>query len=150
MKPTIGLALLILLIPFPALAALGGNAGSIEADSAQMKGTVAMRQLAAYSVHEIKGSAGTVVREYVSPAGKVFAVAWQGPFAPNFQQILGSYFEQYSAGVKQLKSTYVGRRPLNLQLPGLVVQRNGHMRAEYGHAYIPQEIPAGVKVEELW
>jgi len=149
MKAILGVALLVLL-SFPALASLGGTADSIEADSALMKGAIAVRRLASYSVHEIQGDAGTVVREYVSPGGTVFAVAWRGPFAPYFQQIFGSYFEQYSAAVKQQKASYVGRRPLHLQLPGLVVDRSGRMRAELGRAYIPQQVPAGVQVEALW
>src|ERR1700722_19006066 len=41
----------------------------------------------------------TVVDEYVSPAGTVFAVAWHGPFVPDMQQILGSYFGQSGATV---------------------------------------------------
>ncbi|MGA2001895.1 MAG: DUF2844 domain-containing protein, partial [Terriglobales bacterium] len=104
----------------------------------------------AYTVHEIQAASGTVVREYVSSAGIVFAVAWQGQFAPNMQQLLGAYFEQYSAGVQAAKASYVGRRPLNLHLSGLVVQLNGHIRAFHGRAYLPEQIPAGAKEEELW
>ncbi|MFZ3266542.1 MAG: DUF2844 domain-containing protein [Terriglobales bacterium] len=144
------LAVVALICPLAAYAALGGDVASIEADRAQMKGSVQQRQTSAYTVHEIKGSSGTVVREYASPSGQVFAVAWQGQFAPGLQQLLGTYFDQYSAAVKTNKATYVGRRPLNLQLPGLVVQVNGYMRAYHFRAYLPQQIPAGVKPEELW
>jgi hypothetical protein len=144
-----GIAFILLALPFPAYASLGGSADSIEADRAAMKGQVQARQDAAFSVHEIQGTHGMVVREYVSPDGIVFAVAWQGPFAPDLQQLLGSYFDMYVAGVKEQKASYVGRRPLNLQLPGLVVQRWGHLRAESGRAYIPEKVPLGVKVEGL-
>jgi hypothetical protein len=144
------LLIVLVLIPFPALASLGGNASSIDADQTVMKGTAETRQASAYTVHEIKAASGTTVREYISSSGMVFAVGWKGPFVPNLQQLLGSYFDQYSRGVQQEKATYVGRRPLDLELPGLVVQRNGHMRAEYGRAYLPLQIPAGVNVEDLW
>ena len=150
MKPLACLALLLVLPSLPALGALGGDAASIEADGTQMKGAIVMRQTAAYTVHEITAATGTVVREYVNSGGTVFAVAWQGPFAPNLNQLLGSYFEQYSAGVQQEKAGKVGRKPLNLQLTGLVVQRSGYMRAQYGRAYIPQQVPAGAKLEDLW
>ncbi len=144
------LAVIALICPLAAYAALGGDVASIGADRAQMKGSVEQRQTLAYSVSEIKASNGTVVREYASPSGHVFAVAWQGQFAPDLQQLLGTYFDQYSAAVKANKATYVGRRPLNLQLPGLVVQMTGYMRAYHFRAYLPQEVPAGVKQEELW
>jgi hypothetical protein len=145
-----GLALFVSLSPIAAYAGLGGNVASVEADRAQMKGTIVSRQASSYTVHEIKASSGTTVREFASPAGTVFAVAWQGPFVPSMQQLLGTYFNQYSAAVKANKATYVGRRPLNLQLPGLTVQMNGYMRAFHFRAYIPEQLPAGAKQEELW
>jgi len=114
-----------------------------------MKGTVQTRQTALYSVHEIKATSGVLVREYVSPSGTVFGVGWHGVYVPDLQQLLGSYFEQYSEGARAQKASYVGRRPLNLELPGLVVQMSGHMRAISGRAYIPGQVPAGVKLEEL-
>lgn len=145
-----GTLFILLMLRLPAHASLGGLADSIETDRAAMKGQMHTRQGAAYSVHQIQGTHGTVVREYLSPDGIVFAVAWQGPFLPDLQQLLGPYFDMYIAGVKQQKASYVGRRPLNLQLPGLVVQRWGHLRAESGRAYIPEKVPLGVPVEGLW
>jgi hypothetical protein len=146
----VGLALFVSLSPAAAYAGLGGNVASVEADRAQMKGAVVSRQASSYTVHEIEATSGTTVREFVSPAGTVFAVAWQGPFVPNMEQLLGTYFDQYSAGVRANKATYVGRRPLNLQLPGLTVQMNGYMHAIHFRAYIPEQLPAGAKQEELW
>jgi len=144
-----GIVSFLLLLSLPSYASLGGRVDSIEADRAAMKGSVQARQGAVYSVHEIQ-AARTTVREYVSSDGTVFAVAWHGQFAPDLQQLLGTYFDQYAAGVKAQKASYVGRRPLNLELPGLVVQRRGHVRAESGRAYIPERVPLGVKAEELW
>ncbi len=140
----------LLVAPFPAFASLGGSADSVDADRAVMKGQVQVRQSAAFTVHEIQGEHGTTVREYVSADGVVFAVAWEGQFVPDLQQLLGPYFDTYVAGVREQKANSVGRRPLNLQLPGLVVQRGGHLRAESGRAYIPEKVPPGVKVEGLW
>jgi Protein of unknown function (DUF2844) len=144
------LVLLVCVSPLRASAALGGNVASVEADQSQFKGSVELRQTAAFNVQQIKADDGTTIREFVSPSGTVFAVAWSGPFVPDLHQLLGTYFDQYSAGVSAQKSTYIGRRPLNLQLPGLVVQMHGHMRAYYGRAYLPQQVPAGVKPEDLW
>jgi Protein of unknown function (DUF2844) len=143
-------ALLVCLSALPARAALGGDVSSIDADQAQMKGSVELKQSSAYVIHQIKSSSGTTVREYVSSGGTVFAVAWNGPFLPDLQQLLGNYFDQYSAGVKADKASYIGRHPLNVQLPGLVVQMTGHVRDYHGRAYLPSQVPGGVKVEDLW
>jgi hypothetical protein len=132
-----------------AFGSLGGDAASVDADRAPMKGSEELKQANTYTVYQLTGPSGTVVREYVSQAGKVFAVVWQGPFFPDMQQLLGSYFDQYSAAVKANKEGHIGRHPLSLQLSGLVVQMNGYMRAYHFRAYIPQQVPAGVKEEEL-
>lgn len=132
----------------PALAALGGDASSVEVDRAHMKATVKQTQVDGYSIQEIKAPGGTVVNEYVSPAGRVFAVTWHGPFVPEMQQILGAYFQQFSAAL-QAQPRHYGRRPLNIQQPGLVVQTSGHMRAYWGRAYVPEMLPQGVKDDEI-
>ena len=145
-----GILLLVISFPFEAMAALGGDVTSIETDRAQMNGKLQVRPANAYTVHEITGANQVVVREYISPAGVVFAVGWQGQFMPDMQQLLGAYFDQYSQAVKEQKASYVGRRPLNIQFPGLVVQMNGHMRSFSGHAHIPEQVPQGVRAEDLW
>ena len=139
----------LLLLPFQAWAVLGGDTSSVHSDVARMKGTLRVHQDESYIVHEIKADTGTVVREYVSPTGTVFAVSWAGAFVPDMQQLLGAYFQQYSAAVKARKASYVGRRPINIQEPGLVVQAGGHMRAYSGRVYIPRLVPEGVKAEDI-
>lgn len=132
----------------PALAALGGDASSVEADRVQMKATIKTTQAEAYSLQEIQVPGGTVIKEYVSPAGRVFAVAWHGPFYPDMSQILGAYFQPYTAAL-QAQPKHYGRRPLNIQQSGLVVQSGGHMRAYWGRAYVPQMLPQGVNADEI-
>ena len=144
-----GIALLMLALPLPALAALGGDVTSVHADQAQMKGSLKTTQAEAYTVHEIKASDGTVVKEYVSPAGKVFAITWHSPFIPDMHQLLGTYFDQYAQAAKTQRESRVGHRPLNIQQPGLVFQNGGHMRGYFGRAYIPGMVPQGVNVDAL-
>ena len=132
----------------PALAALGGDVSSVETDRAQMKASVKTTQAETYSLQEIQAPGGTVIREYVSPTGRVFAVAWRGPFFPDMQQILGAYFQPYSAAL-QAQPKHYGRRPLNIQQSGLVVQSGGHMRAYWGRAYVPEMLPQGVNADEI-
>src|SRR5215475_9542856 len=69
----------------PALAALGGDATSVETDRVSMKGALRISPLVAYDIHEIQTPSGTVIREYVSAQGKVFAVTWRGPGLPDLR-----------------------------------------------------------------
>jgi hypothetical protein len=140
------IALVMLALPFSALATLGEDSTSTEVDRASMKATLRMLPNVKYTVHEIQTPSGTTVREYVSSAGTVFAVAWQGPVMPDLRQALGSYFDRYTeaAGRK-----HAGHRHLAIREPDLVVQSNGHMRAFSGRAYLPRLLPQGVTVEEI-
>lgn len=142
--------MVVLGLSSPALASLGGNVNSVESDRVQMKANVQVIQHDAYAVHEMQLPGGTVVDEYVSPAGKVFAVAWHGQFPPPMQQILGVYFQQYTMALQtQPKTKMYGHRPLNIQQQGLVVQAAGRMRAHYGRAYIPDQLPKGVAASQI-
>lgn len=140
------IALAMLTISFSASAALGENATSTEADRVSMNATLRMLPAANYTVHEIQTPSGTIVREYVSSAGTVFAVAWRGPVMPDLRQALGSYFNRY---VEAANGTHAGHRHRAIREPDLVVQSNGHMRAFSGRAYVPQLLPQGVTVEEI-
>jgi hypothetical protein len=127
---------------------LGGDVSSVEADRVHVNATsrVTMRQ--SYTVHELRSAAGTVVREYASPSGKVFAVAWQGPALPDMKQLLGSHFEEFQKAAKA-QNRRGGHGPLIVQQPGLVLELGGHMRAFVGRAYLPDEVPSDVRHEEI-
>lgn len=141
-------ALIVVAFSVPAMAALGGDVSSVQADLEHMKASLNIRQNETYTVHEIKAPGGTAVSEYVSSQGRVFAVAWRGPFLPEMQQILGAYFQQFSTALQSQKRVY-GHHVLNIQQPGLVVQSGGHMRAYFGRAYVPEMLPATVKAEDI-
>ena len=145
----VAIPLLMLTFSFPASAVLGGDESSVATDMVQMKATVKVTPGDAFAVHEVKTAGGPVIREYVSPAGRVFGVAWQGPSIPDLHQLLGTYFQPYSAAAQAAKAGHPGRRPLNIQLPGLVVQTGGHMRALYGRAYDPSLLPQGVSADAV-
>ncbi len=142
-------AVVTLGLAFPAFGSLGGTVDSVHADAAHMRASAQTTEASSYTVHEIKEPTGTLVREYVSPAGRVFGVAWQGPFVPDMHQLLGDYFEQYSRAAKTQRESHVGRWPLNIQEPGLVIQTAGHMRAYSGRAYDPELLPAGVSANDI-
>jgi hypothetical protein len=141
--------LAMLVVPLPVCAALGGDASSVQADQAKMQGTLRSTSADAYTVHEIQTAAGVAVKEYASPAGKVFAVTWQGPAHPDLRQLLGDYFDPYVQALQEQRAQRHGHGPVLIQQAGLVVQITGHVRSFMGRAYVPQMVPAGVKAEEL-
>jgi hypothetical protein len=133
----------------PAWAALGGTAATIQADQVHMQGSRRLVAAGNYTVHEIQAPTGTVVREYVSTDGKVFAVAWNGPFLPDMRQLLGDYFDRYARAVQVQSKSRMGRRPVMIDQPEMVVRMGGHMRAWAGKAYVPNMVPRGVRVEDI-
>lgn len=141
--------LVMLALSLPALAALGGDVTSVQQDKAQMKGTLKTTQAAAYTVHEITAPGNTVIKEYVSPAGKVFAIVWHGQFVPNMQQLLGSYYKQFSDAAAAKRESHLRQRGLNVQQSDLVIQNGGHPRAYFGKAYVPSMFPQGVTMDGI-
>jgi hypothetical protein len=141
----VGIGLAMLIMTLPAFAELGGDEASVQADQLHMQAVRRISSASAYSVHEIQVPSGTLVREYVSPAGKVFGVAWEGQALPDLRQLLGPYFGR----LEQARNNRRGRGPLIVREPGVVVHSGGHMRAFVGNAYIPDMVPTGVGVESI-
>jgi hypothetical protein len=147
---TIGVAVMMIALPATASAALGGDVSSVQTDRAKMRGALLrITATGSSTVHEIQASSGTVVREYISPAGRVFAVAWEGPWLPDLREVLGMYFEQYKTSAQAARRNRRGHGPISIQEPGLVVQMSGHARAFVGKAYLPQLLPQGVGAESI-
>ena len=135
----------------PAKAGLGQTVASVQADRLSLKGQLRVRSGPGYSVQEITAATGTVVKEYVSPAGVVFAVRWSGPAMPNLQQTLGAYFAQYQAALKQqrLSGPRGGHNHVEIRAPSLVVHAGGHMRQYFGIAYVPSLVPPNLSISAL-
>jgi hypothetical protein len=140
----------VLLMPFPAQAALGEHVSTVQADAVQMRGALMrVERTSLYAVHEVRTATGTVVREFVSPSGTVFAVAWQGPWLPDLRQLLGTHFEQYRQAAQTAKADRSGRRPLLIETAGLIVELSGHPRAFVGRAYLTALLPQGVRADAI-
>jgi hypothetical protein len=130
-----------------AIAALGGDAASVEADRVSMKGQARGSAVSGFEVREITTSAGTLVREYLSPDGTVFAVSWRGPVIPDLRRILGAYYARYAQAVS---APHAGsHRHLTIEQPGLVVQSHGRMRAFFGRAWDPGLLPQNFSVDDI-
>jgi hypothetical protein len=129
-------------------AALGGDYQSVQSDSVAIRAQVRSTETTQYTVHELSSGTASTVREYVSPSGQVFAVTWQGFGMPDLRQLLGTYFDQYSAAAKA-QSRPGQHRHLLVSQSDLVVQSFGRMRDFHGRAYVPSLVPDGVSVNEL-
>ncbi len=145
---SLGLSVAILVTVQQAQATLGESADSITLDR---KALSAVRRAATvgtgYTVHEL-ASDSTVVREYISPSGIVFGIAWNGLIHPDLTQLLGTYAGEYEKALRQT-SRQPGRRRLQVRTNQVVVEKWGHMRNLQGRAYAPDLIPPGVSVDEI-
>jgi len=144
MKTAFAFLLLWVLGAAPAWAVLGEYESSISSDQKVMRGEVRKMTLQGYSVQQIMGADRTVVREYVSPDGRVFGISWQGPTLPNLEQLLGSYYAPWQQAAR---SPTRRRGPLVLRTEQLVVESGGHMRSFHGRAYLPGLVPTNVSAE---
>jgi hypothetical protein len=104
---------------------------------------------AAYTVQETTLGSGTVIHEYLSASGSVFAIAWHGPTMPDLRTLLGTYFPQYMGGVTSAHAAHGWRAPVSVNTDGLVVRTGGHARAFSGQAWLPQALPAGLTGNDI-
>ena len=133
-------------------ASLGGDATSVTADRVHAQGAlVRVQTTGPYAVHEMQTSSGTLVREFVdsSGSGKVFAVAWEGPWMPDLRQVLGDYFDRYQAALRKAQQRRRVRGAIVVHDGDLVVETSGRSRAFSGRAYLTTRIPAGVQPAEI-
>ena len=132
-------------------ATLGGDSASVESDRINMKaGVIARKSLAmtgGYTVHETTLPSGTLVRQYVSSNGIVFAVAWNGPFMPDLRQLLGIHFDTMVAS--QARQSNAGHRTFSQHEADLVIESGGHQRSFAGRAYLKSAIPPNMTEDEI-
>lgn len=143
-----GLSAAIFATAYRTQAMLGESTDSVKSDREALSAewsAITVRN--GYTVHEIE-SDSTTVREYVSPSGVVFAIAWNGLVHPDLTHLLGSYASEYQRALKQTPRQ-PDRRRLRVKSDGVVVEKWGHMRNLQGRAYLPALIPPGVSVDEI-
>jgi Protein of unknown function (DUF2844) len=139
---------LILAYASAAHAALGESADSIASDRKSLsaaRGATINRD--GYTIQTIESDAAKV-REYISPSGVVFGIAWNGMSHPDLTRLLGSYAGEYHDALRQTPHK-PGRRHLQVKTNSIVVEKWGHMRNLQGRAYVPSLIPQGVSVDEI-
>jgi len=145
----LGLSVAALAIAQQARATLGESADSVASDqnafSAVKRATTTHT---AYTVHEFSID-GTDIREYVSPSGIVFGIAWNGLTYPDLTPLLGSYMAEYETALRQMPRQPGLVRHHAVKTDRVVVEKWGHMRNLQGRAYAPALIPPGVSIDEI-
>ena len=135
----------------PALAVLGGSVASIDADSARLAGrrqTMAQAQ-GSVRIDAIVRHDGSVVREYVSGEGVVFAVAWNTRLKPDLAALLGAHAEAYGKAARRAMASPGIRRQVVLEEGDLVVHATSHLNAFTGRAWLKSMLPAGVPPDAI-
>ena len=144
----LSIALTVLVAAEQVEATLGESADSVAADRKALSAVMGTMTISAgYTVHEIRSEA-TTVREYVSPSGVVFGIAWSGLTHPDLTPLLGSYNDEYQKALVRTRRQ-PGRRHVQLTADRIVVEKWGHMRNLQGRTYAPALIPPGVSVDEI-
>lgn len=131
-----------------AWASLGEPESSVTADQQIVHGELQQEARPSYKVYQINAPDGVVWKEFVSPAGTVFAISWQGPHMPNLEHMLGRSLVDLQLAM-QSGAPHRGRGPLIIRTTKLVLVSGGHMRAFHGYAYVPGLVPANVSAETL-
>lgn len=145
-RSAFALALLIACASKPASATLGGSVTSVIRHHAAWKMAHSVRAMQKYSVHQGRTPSGSVLREYVNPSGKVFAVVWDGESDLQWSDLLGEYTDRYFAAAR------TSRKGLHL-----VTANDGAFqcavfrstRVWMGHAVLTSAMPIGVTDAEL-
>jgi hypothetical protein len=144
----INLALIIFAATQPAQATLGESLDSVTLDKKALHAVSSVtRTTSKYTVHEIHSEVNNV-REYVSPSGIVFGIAWNGLTNPDLTQLLGTYDSEQKKAVSHFKRQ-PGHRHSRIKSDNIVVERWGHMRNMQGRAFVPALMPAGVSIDEI-
>ncbi len=145
-KATLSVLLILVLAQIPAWAVLGQTEASVTTDQQRMKTEDRVQTFASYKVHQLTTTNGPTVREYVSPQGVVFGVAWQGRFMPNVNQLLGTYVENLQTATAD--QTHIQRRRgITVKTGDFVYSNFCHLQNCTGRAYVPAFVPSSVSAE---
>ena len=137
-------------LPADVFASLGANITTVDADRQKMQGALLrIVRTDGYQLHEIRSAAGVNIREYADASGTVFAVAWDGPWMPDLDTVLGTHFARYQQLLRQHQLSKKARGNVLIDEPDLYVQMSGRMRAFTGRAIVPSLMPSGVQREAI-
>jgi hypothetical protein len=132
-------------IPRQAEATLAGDVVSVLTNQARLGASRTEQKLATGTRHDLYLPSGTIVHEYVSLAGAVYAIDWRGPRMPNLRELLGSYFASLDepGSIQELHRRNVSGDDFELR-------SFAHRGFFAGRAWVPSKVPAGVRPDEIF
>lgn len=128
-------------------AALGGAPAELGATQAGRTARVMAAGAGSYRMVETTLASGTVIHEYVTQGGVVFAVSWKGPFLPDLRTLLGKHFDTLTR--EAARRPKAGHSSVHVERPDVVIVSGGHMRAYAGQAWVAGEFPAGFAADDI-
>jgi hypothetical protein len=129
-------------------AALGKAADSLASDKKVLMTVKSTKKTSStHAVYELQSRTKNI-REYVSPSGVVFGIAWDGISHPDLTPLLGNYASEHKKAAANFRRQH-GLRHAVIKSNNIVVEKWGHMRHVRGRAYVPALIPEGVSVDEI-
>jgi formylmethanofuran dehydrogenase subunit E-like metal-binding protein len=117
--------------------------GNKSSTNTQAKNLISTNSGINYTVNTSQDSV-SVIKEYVNSNGIVFAVTWQGQFAPNFNTILGNY-----SSYAQKNNSTINLRKYDNTIDNLVISKNVTARLNVGMAYLKDQLPSDFDISTL-
>jgi hypothetical protein len=133
----------------PVRAELNGSTSSIDVDRDYVAGKVTATPRFGSTVYEITDRNGTIIREYASPTGRIFAISWEGRFLPEMEHFLGNLFEDYAVAMRSERNNHNWRQPIQIHTSHLTFENGGHMGWYYGRAYVESSVPSGFSIDNI-
>lgn len=137
-----------MMLAFGAITASHAQLGATKPANASDGAVVHQAQGGMLTYRETTDAHGIVVREYVDPAGTVYAVSWRGPAMPNVQALLGGYFPRFRDGASASVGD-VGLHAARVADGDLVVENHTRLREFVGRAWLASALPAGVSTADI-
>jgi len=142
------IAAMLLLPPVGATyAGLGEAESSIHADQIRMGARHSVSVTPQYLVHDLHASDGTLVRQYVTANGLVFAVTWKSLSKPDFAGFLGLSYPLYAASAQVAARRPGVQRHFRHDGLDLVVQSTAHLNVYSGFAFRRSMLPKGLSLD---
>lgn len=133
-----------------ARAVLGEDLASVQADALRLGAARRASNGPLMQVQTLQWPDGGTVRQFATPQGRVFAVAWNTRAKPRLDALLGTHFTAYAEGGRRAQAQRAGvAHAVRVEQGDLVVESTAHLNAHRGLAYLKSQWPAGLSRDAL-
>lgn len=131
-------------------AVLGEDLASVQADALRLGAARRTSAGPLMQVQTLTMPDGGTVRQFATPQGRVFAVAWNTRHKPRLDALLGTHFAAYAEGGRRQQAQRAGvAHAARFAQGDLVVESSAHLTAHRGLAYLKSQWPAGLSLDAL-